>query len=425
MRKPRFKKFIPKYNFAKRSKLLRIKNHPFIVPVVTLLVLLALTGVGYILLGSQTINPGNDSHVVIVSYDDKKQTVPTTANTVGELLDRLHIKLHDGDIVEPVSSTQIVEDNYRINVYRAKPVTIDDGDHKTFAFSAATTSRSIAAQAGIKVYPEDILTVKIPDSILHTANIGEELVIDRATPVIINLYGTPVGVRTHTGTVGDLLKEKQIKVANGDTIQPNVSTKIEADMSIVISRKGTKIATVIEPIAPSTQIIEDPTLSFGTTAIRQDGQNGKKVVTYEIKIVNGKEVSRRKIQEAVAENPVPEIIARGKAIYIPADKSAEMSAAGISPGDYPYVNFIVSHESGWCPTKLQGQVGYCPGYAPDYIPDSLGYGLGQATPGSKMAAFGSDWRTNAVTQLKWATSYANGKGGWEAAYNFWESHGWW
>jgi len=100
-----------------------------------------------------------------------------------------------------------------------------------------------------------------------------------------------------------------------------------------------------------------------------------------------------------------------------------MASAGISSSDYPYVDYIISHESGWCPTKLQGQIGYCPPYAPDSIPAGLGYGLGQATPGTKMASFGADWKTNAATQLRWATSYALGRyGSWGAAYNYWQAH---
>ena len=125
--------------------------------------------------------------------------------------------------------------------------------------------------------------------------------------------------------------------------------------------------------------------------------------------------------------PVPlGFIARGKAVQIPSDKQAVMAAAGIASSDFPYVDYIVSHESGWCPTKLQGHPGVCPPYAPDVIPSGLGYGLGQATPGGKMAPFGSDWQTSATTQLRWATSYADGRyGSWAAAYNHWLSyHNW-
>jgi hypothetical protein len=120
---------------------------------------------------------------------------------------------------------------------------------------------------------------------------------------------------------------------------------------------------------------------------------------------------------------VTQITARGKAVQIPSDKQAVMAAAGIAPGDYAYVDYIISRESGWCPTKMQGQIGYCPPYAPETLPSNLGYGLGQATPGTKMSGFGADWKTSAITQLRWASSYAKGRfGTWEAAYNYWFNH---
>jgi hypothetical protein len=53
------------------------------------------------------------------------------------------------------------------------------------------------------------------------------------------------------------------------------------------------------------------------------------------------------------------------------------------------------------------------------------YGLGQALPGSKMATVASDWRTNAVTQIKWALSYMDGRYGSPcSAWSFWQVHDW-
>jgi hypothetical protein len=42
-------------------------------------------------------------------------------------------------------------------------------------------------------------------------------------------------------------------------------------------------------------------------------------------------------------------------------------------------------------------------------PSSGAWGIPQAVPGKKMAAFGSDWKTNAVTQIKWGLSYIKGR----------------
>ena len=89
-----------------------------------------------------------------------------------------------------------------------------------------------------------------------------------------------------------------------------------------------------------------------------------------------------------------------------------MQAAGISESDFGYVDYIVSHESGWVCTKYN--------YAGAWY-----YGLGQTKPGN-MAAFGADYMTNPVTQLKWANAYAVGKyGSWANAYAHWlRYHSW-
>ncbi len=53
------------------------------------------------------------------------------------------------------------------------------------------------------------------------------------------------------------------------------------------------------------------------------------------------------------------------------------------------------------------------------------YGIPQAMPGSKMAAFGADWQTNPVTQIKWGLSYIKGRYGTPcAAWSHSESTGW-
>ncbi len=91
-----------------------------------------------------------------------------------------------------------------------------------------------------------------------------------------------------------------------------------------------------------------------------------------------------------------------------------MRAAGIAESDFGYVEYIVSHESGWDPLKYN--------YA-----GSGAYGLGQALPASKMAPFGADYMTNPITQLRWANDYAvsHGYGSWANAYYFWLQHAYW
>ena len=389
---------------------------------------LALVSTGIFLLlnhGSSKFRPIT-SYIVIVSHDHQKQIVPTNSATIGALLTKLNIRLNKGDVVEPVVTTPISQDNLRVNIYRAVPVEIIDGGQRTYTLTAASTSRSIAQQAGLTVYPEDNIMTAPTTNFLSDYSIGKQVVINRATPINLNLYGTPTTVHTHAQTVAELIAQKGIKLGEGDSVEPAGTTALTPNLMVYLIHKGTQIVTVQQSIAAPTQIVTDSSLSFGTSAVRQQGTPGQEVLTYQVNTQNGAEIGRTLIQTVVTAQPVTQIVAQGQAVAIPSDKQSVMAEAGISSSDYAYVDYIVSHESGWCPTKVQGQYGGCPGYAPASIPSGLGYGLGQATPGSKMAPFGGDWQTNPVTQLRWATSYADGRyGSWGAAYNHWyNNHNW-
>lgn len=407
----KFKRFQRNYARTQRRQIRRLKifsRHPLAVPVITFLCLILLGAVGLRLLHLH--QPGRvDAMVVIVSHDHQEQTVPSKEPTVGALLDKLHIRLGEGDVVEPDRDTPIKQDNFRINIYRAVPVVIVDQGHKKFTFSAATTPRSIAKQEGLSVYAEDDVALGPVEDFLRDGAIGQEVVIDRATPVSLNLYGSPLLIRTHAKTVGQLIKEKNIRLAKDDQVTPAPTTPITAGQQVFISRNGTKIKTVKKTIAMPVRIVQDKSLAYGTSAVRQAGSPGEKVVTYQINLKNGKEVSRTVIQTIITQHPVPQIVARG--INLGGIKG-DMALAGIAPSDYHYADYIISHESNWNPQARNASSG--------------AYGLCQALPGSKMASEGSDWASNPITQLKWCDGYAKGHyGSWASAYYFWTSHHYW
>ena len=93
-------------------------------------------------------------------------------------------------------------------------------------------------------------------------------------------------------------------------------------------------------------------------------------------------------------------------------KADWMRAAGISDSDFGYVDYIISHESGWNYHAVNRSSG--------------AYGLPQSLPAGKLASAGADWRDNPVTQLRWAHNYAVGRyGSWGGAYRFWVTNHWW
>jgi Transglycosylase SLT domain len=92
---------------------------------------------------------------------------------------------------------------------------------------------------------------------------------------------------------------------------------------------------------------------------------------------------------------------------------AKAIAHKLIPDSAQYKAFsnIVEHESGWDVDATNVSSG--------------AYGLVQALPGSKMAAAGSDWKTNAETQIKWGLDYMKSRyGSPTGAWAFWQANGW-
>ncbi|MDB5181573.1 MAG: hypothetical protein JWP13_336 [Candidatus Saccharibacteria bacterium] len=403
------------------KRLPQVARHPFAVPVAPFLGLVIITGglVAFFNRTPVTVDP----NVVVISDDKQQQIVSSKEPTVGALLEKLDIDVNEGDVVEPSTETPIQQDDFRINIYRAVPVEVVDGGQTTFALSARTTERSVASQAGVMIYPEDKLIKQPITDFVATGGISEQVIIDRATPVQVNLYGSLVTLRTHATTVGELLAERKIKLAPQDQVKPSLDTPLATAGPISVIRNGLSTVTVQEDIAMPVQNVPDNTLSYGVSAVRQQGAPGKKAVVYEVNTQNGVEVGRRVIQATVVQEPVPEVRVIGSNL---SGIKGDMARAGISPDQYEYADYIISRESGWCPTKWQGEHGGCPAFHGTPSSSGTGYGLCQSTPAWKMASSGEDWATNPVTQLKWCTGYANGRyGSWQGAYNFWTKNHWW
>ena len=72
-----------------------------------------------------------------------------------------------------------------------------------------------------------------------------------------------------------------------------------------------------------------------------------------------------------------------------------MLEAGFGIGQFPCLNKLWDHESGWNYKATNRSSG--------------AYGIPQAFPGRKMASAGADWKTNPATQIKWGLGYIKGR----------------
>lgn len=389
----------------------RVKGNPLILIAVFLAVALALVWPLFI---NTSVN-AQDKYIITVFDRDTERSFATDAETVAVALERAEIRVGEGDIVEPGLDEEISTDSFNINIYRARTVTVVDGDDVRTLPTAYRSPEAIAEAAGLTVYPEDEYTFERVDDFIASPGLGLRLVIHRATPVSFSLYGSNIDAHTQQSTVQEFLNEQGVVLGEKDIVKPSLTAGISSGMDVAVLRVGKNTVTVEEDLPFEREMIRDNSIAFGVENVKNPGVKGLAKVTYEVTYYDGVEVDRVKIQSVTIEEPEKEVVVVGsKAVAISGGREAWLREVGIAESDWGYVDWIIGHEAGWGGVTKWNYAG------------SGAYGICQALPGSKMASAGADWATNGATQLRWCDGYAIGRyGSWEGAYNFWMENNWW
>ena len=248
-----------------------------------------------------------DEKLVTIYDRGAEKTIVTKARTIREALKLAKFSIDERqDVVEPSLDSEMVAEKYNINIFRARPITIVDGNKRLKVTTAEQTPALIAKVAGIEVFEEDKTTLSNSDNMaVDGANMVMK--IDRASMVNFVLYGKESVIRTHAKTVGELLKEKNIDPKKDDTLSVDRSAKIIPGMKIELWRNGKQTITAEEDVKFEVEKVQDANRDSGYREVKQVGENGKKNVTYEIEMKNGVEVSRKEIASVVTKEPKKQI----------------------------------------------------------------------------------------------------------------------
>ncbi len=363
--------------------------------------------------GASAKDTARDGRLVTVHDRGQERVILTHAQTVGDALKDAHIAVVKEDMVEPSTDEPLIASDYTVNIYRARPVIVIDGAVRQKVMTAAQTPEGIAKAAGASLHDEDTTKLGSSTGTMMADGASVTLTIDRATSVKLTLYGATSTIYTKAKTVGDMLRKKAISLQKDDSLSVPASTPISEGLAVAVWRNGVQTATVEEPITFSTRQVKDADQPVGYHKIETPGKNGRKNVTYEITMKNGKEVGRKVIQNITLEEAKEQVEVVGVKVQLPAGSHEDwMAAAGMSSGNYGYINYIFTRESGWNPAAVNKSGGY--------------YGLGQTSLSKLTGSCGASWASNPVCQIKVFNSYATGRyGSWQAAYDFWTKNHWW
>ena len=236
----------------------------------------------------------SETHFVTIYDQGKKLTIKTDAITVREALERANYKLAETDVVEPALTMQITEDNYRINIYRARPVLIIDGTTKKYVMTSSYDGATIAKAAGLTLYDGDEIKL-VPN-------------------------------------------ESFLEAGDAETYK--------------ITRNGGRTLTIETPIAYDEETIEDASLAEGASEVRQVGEEGTETAVYQVNFVDGEETSRELVEKKVTKEPVKKITAvhtKQSTPSVPPEWetcAGWARKAGVSEADLYNALTLIYHESG-------------------------------------------------------------------------------
>lgn len=250
----------------------------------------------------------SDGQRLITIHDkNNEKVIVTKQQTVGAVLKSAKISLQPYDSVDPVADTKLTAQSYHINIYRAQPVLVIDGNARQTVMTPYETAKQIAASAKRPLYDEDTTNLTQSSDILSSDGTGLQLTIDRATRFNLVLYGKVIEARTQATTVKGMVEGKNIKLAPEDTVSLPLDTPITPDIKVEIWRNGKQTVNEEQSVAFPTQSIQDGDQPVGYKAIKTPGVLGKKNVTFEVEMRNGQEISRKLIQEVVTLQPLQQV----------------------------------------------------------------------------------------------------------------------
>lgn len=166
-------------------------------------------------------------------------------------------------------------------------------------------------------------------------------------------------------------------------VAPSKATKTDAGKSAKTDAKGTIVAKTTNQTKSTTSISHPPASTTKASTTK---------------------ASTAKVASAT---PTASSAATSSSSTATSDSSPQqiaqsmLASYGWGSGQWTYLYQLWEKESAWSVTATN--------------PESGAYGIAQANPASQMDSAGSDWRTDAATQIKWGLEYIQDRYGSPAA----------
>jgi resuscitation-promoting factor RpfB len=365
-----------------------------------------------------TVAWANVDKTVTLRVDGQVQKVHTVAGNVRGVLEIAHYPVGPHDVVAPALDAR-VHNGSQIVLRRGRLLRLSvDGIPRRVWVTAPTVAEALR-QLG---YPDKDYSSVSRDQRLPLSPTA--ITLRRPKRVEITADRRTRMVTTTAPTVAALLADLRIAVGPQDMLSALANSPLRDGERIDVTRVRANNVVKNHPVPFPTRQVGDPTMYVGESKLVRHGKNGVEAVTTATVYVDGKVVGRTIVKRVVTTRPIAAIVKVGTKPH----PAPPVPVINVDPGSAQAIGKQLAAQRGWgadqfsCLYQLWSNES---GWRVDAQNASGAYGIPQALPGDKMAAYGSDWQTNPSTQIKWGLSYIAGRYGTPCdAWSFWQSNGW-
>ena len=251
--------------------------------------------------GSTAFAAGTDGTPVTLVVDGQSTSIHTTANTVGATLTGAGYTLGFHDIVAPAANSTIHAGS-TIVYEHGRLLHLDIDGKRTDVWTTAPTVAQALADLGYSA--QDYVSVSRSQRLPLDPT---TLLLRSPKPITLVHDNVTAHLDTTDATVGQVLKDVNVRMTGSDRVLPAAATPVKAGMKIVVQRVVTRRETVRQSVAFAINSTPDASMYTDQTTVVTPGVNGSANVTYDDVYVNGVLTGRTQVSSQTVVAPQAQV----------------------------------------------------------------------------------------------------------------------
>lgn len=216
---------------------------------------------------------------------------------------KVEYELSNGDLVVTHNNDFKLD----VTILDANKITICNDGKSQLVHLAKGTVADALKKAGITL-ADDEISVPAPDS-----EITKDMVISifKTKTVSVTADGKTTNVQLALANVYDALNFAGYEVDDDDILSTSHNEDVENINAVTIKRVTYKTESSKEKIAYDTVKKNSDDVELGETKVKTEGKDGEKIVTREVKYIDGEKTSDKVVAEKTIKKPVDKVVLVG------------------------------------------------------------------------------------------------------------------